>query len=127
MASVTLDELWIHEVSDLSSFVNCYMGSLTEQSGMTGEVRRYANGVTRAITTLGTHRQVKVELPFLARTDLDLLESWAGTPVMIRDPLGRKVFGTYFTIEVEERPIGDVTTVLRASFDLSALSLSEAV
>lgn len=127
MASVTLNDLWIHQVADFSSYVQVYMGALSEESGSEGEVRRYANGVTRAITTATRSRTVSVELPFLLRTDLQTLQDWAGQPVMIRDPLGRKVFGVFFSVEVSERPIGDVTTVLSAGFELSELSLSEEV
>lgn len=127
MASVTLDELWIHQVADLTQFVRVYMGSLNEESGVTGEVRRYANGVTRAITTLGTTRRVRVELPYVARADYETLESWVAQPVMVRDPLGRKVFGMFFAVSADEQPIGDISTILRAGFDLSELSLSEEV
>lgn len=127
MASVALDELWVHQVSDFSSFVRVYMGSLSEESGMSGEVRRYANGVTRAVTTLGTTKRVSVELPYVLREDFETLESWVSTPVMVRDPLGRKVFGMFFSLNADEKPIGDITTVFRASFELSELSLSEEV
>lgn len=127
MAMVTLQELWIHQASDLSSYISVYMGALSEESGSEGETRGYANGVTRLITTLAIRRQVSVELPFLARTDFETLQEWAGQPVMIRDPLGRKCFGVYFTIDASERPIGDVATVLGAGFELSQLSLSEEV
>lgn len=127
MATVTLSDLWIHQVSDLSAFVQVYMGSLSEESGSDGEVRHYANGVTRAVTTATRTRTVSVELPFLARVDFELLQDWAGQPVMIRDPLGRKVFGVFFSVEASERPIGDVTMVLSAGFELSQLSLSEEV
>lgn len=127
MAIVTLADVWVHQVSDLSSFVQVYAGSISERSGISGEVRRYANGVTRAITTLGTTRTVKVDLPFVSRADIDLMETWVATPVMVRDPLGRKTFGMFFSVDIEDRPIGDPTSILSASFELSELSITEEV
>lgn len=127
MAIVTLGDLWIHLASNLATFVQVYMGALQEESGVSGEVRRYANGVFRSITTAGNSRSIQVEMPYLDRDDLETLEGWVGQAVMVRDPLGRKVFGTFFTIETSERPIGDADTALGVTFTLSALSLSEEV
>lgn len=127
MAVAILSDLWIHLASGLSTFVRVYMGSLSEESGISGEVRRYANGVFRSVSAAGVVRSVEVELPYLDRVDLGILESWVGQPVMVRDPLGRKIFGTFFMVESSELPIGAVGTVSGVSFTLFALSLSEEV
>lgn len=127
MATVTLSDLWVHDASDLDTFVKVYMGSLTEVSNRAGEVRAYANGVFRAITSGSPARTYSVELPFLSRADLTTLRGWVGRPVMVRDPLGRKVFGTFFSVEASETPIGDIATVLRVSLQLYETSATESV
>lgn len=128
MASVTIiNNLYIHRLDDLSVFITTYLGAINEDVGITGEVRHYANGVLRAITTPGQVRRLRIDMPYMARPDLAVLQSWAGLPVMVRDPVGRKVFGVVFTVGVTDQPIGDAATVLGVSFDLFQLSLSEEV
>lgn len=127
MATVTLSDLWVHDASNLNSYVKVYMGSLAETSARAGEVRAYANGVFRSITAGAQARSYSVELPYLSRVDLVTLQAWIGSPVMVRDPLGRKVFGTYFSVDASETPIGDVATVLRVSLELYQTSATESV
>jgi len=127
VASISLPELWVHQASNLATFVKVHAGTISEETQISGEVRRYANGVFRAITVAGTSRTVAVSLPFLARADLKILEGWVGLPVMVRDPLGRKVFGVFFRLDTSERPLGDINTALQSGFSLSTLSLSEEV
>ncbi len=53
MASLALSDLWVHLASSLGTFVKVYAGTISEETQISGEVRRYANGVFRAVTVAG--------------------------------------------------------------------------
>lgn len=100
---VTLTTVWINLAGDPTvsvSFSN--MATLTVTKTIQGEIRRYANGRTRAVTRAGVTDSAEVNLPYCDRTQITWLEDNIGQLVCVRDNYGRKFFGIYLTVPVQE-------------------------
>lgn len=110
MASVTLTSLWLNLASDLSQFRSFpLMAGLRIATEQPGEVRQYASGRRRLVRKAPTAaRAVTLVLPQCDRDQIAWLEGNAGQLVLARDDRGRKVWGTYFTVSVDEAQ-GDPT------------------
>ena len=112
MASVTLNELWIHDADDLSDYVRVRVSELSAPQEQAGEVREYAGGRRRIIRRKTRRREVSVELSNVDREVLPRLDDWAGRLLMLRDPRGRVMWGSFFSFSVEEtRGLRDRVTV----------------
>lgn len=128
MASVTLEDLFLHEADDNSIFITAVLTGEHERTSKPGEVRRYAGGRLRSVTRAGSSQTLDVELRLADRADVDQLRAWVetGTQLMYREPLGRKLWGAVFGLDVKELPGvgGDVADV---SFTFEQTSFTEAV
>lgn len=103
MTMVTLTTVWLNwadDPSDCCSFTN--MASLKVGTETTGEVRRLAGGRDRLVLRAGKQRTTAMTFPGCDRTQVDWLQDHAGELVCARDDRGRKLFGTYFAVEVDE-------------------------
>lgn len=125
MASVALDTVILASVADLSRIVRLDVSALSEDDAVDGETRTYASGRVRSITRAGRRRTVPLTFDLVQdRATLDLLRSWAGTTVLVRDPYGRKLYAVYHSLSVKEIIPVDVVEV---SLTLTEISVSEAV
>ena len=125
MASVSLSELWIHDGDDLSDFVQTFgFASEDETDAVAGEVRTYANGRRRIVRRAGTATSLSVTFPSTDRTTIDWLRAHKGNTLMLRDPYGRKVWGTFFSLSVPEKGSAQLPD---ASFTFESTSASEEV
>lgn len=103
MASVTLDRLWIHDADDLSSYVRFFTApDRGDDRTQAGEVRQYAAGRQRLITRTGRRKELPVTLRQVTDDDLETLEDWLGSLVMVRDHRGRLMFASYFSLGVTD-------------------------
>lgn len=104
MAEVALPNAFIHLASDESQWVE----ASTDGEGVTpyieGEVRTYAGGRRRMVRTPGAMKTMGFTFDHLDRDDVLQLEAWAGQEVMVRDEVGRKVWGVYFAAPATETP-----------------------
>lgn len=98
MPHVTLDRLWIHDAADLDTYLRFYTADRTDPRTKNGSVRGYANGRNRVITVPGAKRNLQVTLRLVTSANLETLEDWRGTLVMVRDHLGDLFFATFFTV-----------------------------
>lgn len=102
MAQVTLDDVWFHLPDQPSSFVRATLTSEREITTRSTQVRNYAAGRRRAITRPGTSRTLFLGLDLAERVDIVQLQAWEGAVVMLRDPRGRKLWGIYDGLTVDE-------------------------
>ncbi|MDI1290916.1 MAG: hypothetical protein PSX37_13325 [bacterium] len=104
MTSVTLRTVWINTAASPSDFRSFQlMSSLTVATVQPGEVRQLASGRSRLVLKAGgVKRTIAAELPLLDRSDVQWLEDHVGVLVCVRDDRGRKVWGSFLTVPVDE-------------------------
>lgn len=128
MATVTLEDLWLHEANDNTVYLTALLTGERETTSKSGEVRRYAGGRLRSVVRAGSSQTLEVELRLADRADVDQLRDWveAGTQLMYREPRGRKLWGAIFDLDVTERP-GVADDVADVQFTFRQTSFTEAV
>lgn len=126
MATVTLDEGWLHDAANLATFVRVDLSSVAESAEIPADVRRYAGGRLRLVTKPGPARTVSVACKLADRAAVDTLRSWVGRLLLYRDPTGRKVWSMFGEVSITEIPGGD-STFADCSFVLREVSHTEAV
>lgn len=111
MASVTLTAVWIQNATDLTTAVQAQSTSIVETPQVAGSVRAYANGRQRTVASASKPRTVAFTFTLMTATDAATLASWAGQLVLIRDPFGTKMWGTYFQTTRTQQPAPNVNDV----------------
>lgn len=128
MASVTLDDLWLHDAANLSSSIAGALTGEDESTSKPGEVRRYANGRLRSITGAGSSVELRLQMDLADRADVDVLRGWVktGTKLLLREPKGRLLWGVVFALDVTE-VAGASDDFADASFTFRQVTVDEAV
>jgi hypothetical protein len=103
MTVLILDRLWINRIDTgeaITEFTT--QGSRSQQYANKVEVRTYAGGRRRAIGVAGEEGTVafQLALPTLATTEL--LRTWKGLAVRVRDHRGQKWIGVIAQVDVGE-------------------------
>jgi len=115
-ASVTLTTVWINLASSPSNYQSFpLMSGLEVDTNQPGEVRTYAGGRLRLVTTAGVARTATLTLPECSRDQINWLQTYVGQTVLVRDDRGRKIWGTFLQPKVNENQYaqtGDVTVVI---------------
>ena len=123
--AVTLSTVWINLASTLSNYQSFpQMSTLSVDTNQPGQVRTYAGGRLRLVTTAGVARTAAVTLAECTRDQINWLQSVVGQTVLVRDDRGRKIWGTFLTPKVTENQHngnGDVTLTI------NEITYSEAV
>jgi hypothetical protein len=99
---LTLNKLWINRVDTGEAISG---GSGRDRStgwSIDGSVRTFASGRRRSIAVAGVRGEVPRTMVALDLTTKDLLVSWLGTQVQMRDHRGQKWFGVFYAIDVAE-------------------------
>lgn len=124
MATLNLSKVWVNRL-DSGEAVSAQSAIARNRShSMAGEVRTYAGGRQRAVTTVGERGQFEVTLRLLSQATIDVLRSWIGIPVQIRDGRGQKFRGVFFVVPpVEHRATADYDVTLT----LSTITAAEGV
>jgi hypothetical protein len=116
MATLTLDRVWVNRM-DSGESVSAMSGvARSRQHDMAGEVRTYAGGRQRSVTTEGERGQFAFTLRLVSQDAIDTLREWKGLDVQVRDHRGQRFFGVYFAvnvIELREATLYDVAIELR--------------
>lgn len=124
MAALVLARCFLLLATDPTQVLAFYSSSPDDKRSRSGGVREYANGRFRAVTGPGTARKLTRTAVGLSMDQLDLMDSWEGQTVLFRDVRGRKMWGSYFDLDVadaKDRSGFDVT------FTLQQITYSEAV
>jgi hypothetical protein len=124
VADVTLSRLWLHRADDLETFLTFDAFTISPVTAKIGSVRTLAGGRRRAVSRPGISTVLAVAVVATDRDSRETLESWIGTPLLLRDARGRKVWGTYFSTRAIERP---PTHFVDVSFSFEELTIAEAV
>ena len=123
---VAFDDVWLTDVADPTVSVQASSPEREETAHLDGEVRFYAGGRRRVITSMSDARTYPLTLQWLTPADVDQLRSWRGRVLLLRDSLGRRVFGTFLAVEVADRYIvGGWRSVVTLTF--TELSYTEGV
>lgn len=125
MAAVTLFAVWLGLGTALDAQIELEVSSIEDDDGVVGDVRTYAGGRRRSVTTAGRTRSVQIKFDVLQnRAQLATLRSWAGKRVLFRDPFGRRMWCVFFRAPASDRVLSDMPEV---TLDLTEVSFSEAV
>jgi hypothetical protein len=124
MTSVTLNKLWINRV-DSGEAVSGASGRDKDQSfSMALDVRTYASGRRRAVSTVGEVGSLPFTLVAVNLATKEKLRGWVGLLVQVRDNRGQRWFGVFAGIEVREYMRPDLYAV---SFTLLTTTYTEGV
>lgn len=124
MASVTLDRVWLNDAADLDDSVSFYTQGRGDQQALSGSVRQYANGRARLITSASSSLSVPFTAVALEWADVQWLRDHIGRVVLFRDKPGRRVWGVYLSVDVDDRRKQESFDV---KISLQRLSYDEAV
>jgi hypothetical protein len=95
---VVFPNLWITDVATLVS-VNVATPTRIASADLSGSVHFYAGGRRRVITTPGDTVTYPLTLQWVSDPDTLQLMAWRGRVLLMRDTLGRRVFGTYLQVD----------------------------
>ncbi len=99
---LTLDRLWLNR-TDTGEAISARSGDDRPTGyAVDGEVRTYAGGRRRAITTAGTKGSVQRTLEAIDLATADRLKGWLGLHVQMRDHRGQRWFGVFLSVDVRE-------------------------
>lgn len=113
MASVTFSDLWVSNPYDPTLTYRWYLSDLSATPSKVGGVRRLANGRLRAVTRAGTAQSIKATIVAIDRTTVEQVEAWQGLTVLVRDPVGRRFYATYFEPDITEDPSGSGVAIIK--------------
>lgn len=102
MAVVTLGQVWINLLST-GEAVHAYSSDRSRTTSMAGDVRQYAGGRQRPVSVDGIKGEFVCKLRDVTDEDIELLKSWYGDPVCVRDFRSRVYFGVYWSLAERER------------------------
>ena len=126
MIDVTFDDVFLCDVANPGVTVHAHSPERERTADLDGDVRYYAGGRARVITSPRDARTYPLTLQWLTTADVDLLTSWRGRVVLLRDGLGRRVFGSFFSVSTVDRYlVGGWRSVATLTF--TEVTYSEAV
>jgi len=99
---VVFEDAWLTDVTTPAVSVHASFPERGSNPDLEGAVRFYAGGRRRVITSASRSNTFGLTLQLLSDVDLVLLESWAGRVLLLRDGEGRRVFGTFLSLDVED-------------------------
>lgn len=124
MTILTLNKLWLNRMDTGAAISGASGRTPAAGYSMEGDVRTYASGRRRAISTAGTKIEVQRTLVALDYDTKELLITWLGASVQLRDYRGNKWFGVFFDVQVNEYMRPDLYS---ATFTLIGTTLIEGV
>jgi len=123
---VVFDDAWITPVDDPSVSVHATYPERGRNTARAGEIRQYAGGRTKVITTAARTATFALTLQLLTDADVDLLESWQGRLLLLRDGSGRREVGTILACDVTDYYDAD-GTLHNVTLNLTAVTYDESV
>jgi hypothetical protein len=125
MATLTLTAVWVNLVATGQAVSGVSGRGRAESYEYPGEVRTYAGGRRRSITSAGELGSYGVSLFNVPRSTVETLRTWAGQTVQVRDNTGRRFVGVFFKVDVADPPPG--LSLWDCSFALNVVTYAEAV
>lgn len=103
MAVLTLTKVWLNRLDNGASVAAQSGIARSRNHSVDGEVSTWAGGRQRASLSDGERTGFGVTLRLLTLPTVDLLRTWIGVPVQVRDARGQKFFGVFFAVDVKEQ------------------------
>jgi hypothetical protein len=126
MASISFSGVFVAPADDLSDTI--YLDTATALSGdksRMGEIRRYAGGRTRYITTPGDVESLEVSQRYTTQAAKNTLRALVGQVVLVRSGRGDKVYGALQAVRHTE--ITGSQELVDISFSVTSVTHSEEV
>jgi hypothetical protein len=124
MTVLTLDRLWINLIST-GDAVSAYSADRAGAYTNIGEVKHLAGGRQASVSAVGeagTYSFTMVDVP---TASVDILRSWKGQAVQVRNNRGQLFNGTYFQVSPGE--VSDRLTSYNVSITLQVVSVEQGV
>lgn len=102
MPTLTLTKLWINRMDSGEAIAGASGRDRPTTYSMSGGVRQYASGRQRGIAVAGTKVEVTRRMIALDYATKELLITWLGAHVQMRDHRGNKWFGVFYGLDVSE-------------------------
>jgi hypothetical protein len=102
MVALVLQKLWLTRLDTGASISGASGRDRATGYAMDGDVRTYASGRRRAVSTVGVKTEVTRTMVALDYTTKELLITWLGVNVQMRDHRGNKWFGVFYAVGVDE-------------------------
>ena len=123
MATLSLTKLFVNLVRT-GEAVSAQSGiGKPQQWAIEGDVKTYAGGRQRAVSTVGEAGEEGVTLMDCTLVQRDTLRLWAGETVQVRDHRGQIWFGTYFSLSVVE--VRNPFTLYNITFNLKVVTVED--
>lgn len=118
--SVTLDRVWIHDGDDHADRVSGRSATAPQRTSANVDVRLRANGRYIARSTPGRPRELTYTVGPVPRTVFDWLDARCGRTVMVRDGVGRVLWGVYD--QLDDQPVKGHVERCFVTFTVRAIS-----
>ena len=102
MAQLNLTKVWINQLADGAAISAQSAVQRARGHDVAGEVRTYAGGRQRAISTAGERGKFTFAMVDVSLATVEALRGWITHPVQVRDHRGQRFFGVYFAVAVLE-------------------------
>lgn len=122
---LSLEGIWINLYSTPATNVNFNVVSEMESYQAEGERQRRASGRFVTIITPGVPKDLSFTADRLTRATYNTLLTFVGQFVFIRDPRGRVLWGTIFSVQGEESLFSDEILNVELSVLQSGLQTAE--
>lgn len=126
MTTLTLTELWVAPVTDLTDAIQIDVRTESEQFLSPSAIRRYAGGVDRVVTSPGASTAVTFTALNVDRATWLALRALTGTVALFREPRGRAIFGMVQSVSGDEWQARE-STLGSISFTVNSVTYSEIV
>lgn len=114
---VVFEDVILCDVTNPAVTVTAHSPERENVAALDGDVRYYAGGRARVVTSPKDVRTYPLTLQWLTAADVDLLMAWRGRVVLLRDGLGRRVFGTFLSVATADRYlVGGWASVVTLTF-----------
>lgn len=98
MATVDLDDVWVHRGTDLATYVTFVFDQADDTSERDGDVQTFLNGRRAGSATAAEPRTVTYTCDLADRSDAETLAGWLGDLLLVRDGVGRKLWGVVYSV-----------------------------
>lgn len=102
MATLQLTKVWINQLADGTAISAQSGEGRARGHDVAGEVRTYAGGRQRAVSTAGERGKFSFALVDVALATVEALRAWIAHPVQVRDHRSQRFFGVYWALNVIE-------------------------
>ena len=115
---IAFTDAWLTDVANPSVSVHASFSGRGRDSAKNGRFAERAGGRVVVVTSVDRTRTFPLTLLWLTDAQANLLESWQGRVILLRDSAGRRVFGSFLMqSEVDYSDAGgamhDVTLTFR--------------